>query len=82
VLILALRARGLLHRCDVPLVVEAVEDAQAEGRIPEDLVVGAMVSIRFREVTTLLDRRVRNEAFGVGFGQAHRPGCYSVGFAG
>lgn len=49
-LVLALRGRGLLRRCDVPLMVEAVEDTKAEGRVPEDLIkTGAMVSVRFRD---------------------------------
>lgn len=38
-LVLALRRGRPLGSVDGPLVVEAVEDAQAEGGIPEDLLV-------------------------------------------
>jgi hypothetical protein len=37
VLVLALRGLGPLRLCDAPLVVESVEDTEAERRVPDDL---------------------------------------------
>jgi hypothetical protein len=66
VLVLVLGGGGALRRRDCPLVVEAVEDTEAEGRVSEDLEAGGKAGVSCLFLVEVLFSKARPGLGGVG----------------